>query len=168
LLDEQPDDHEMRLTRRRGACRRLAPACLAALALAACGGSSHPPSEQQTTQIKQVVRAYLSAQTAGDGAAACALLTAGAQTKLEDLVLSASNGLLKSRPSCADAVRLVSTVAGPTLMNALSSARIERVEAHGNQATAQVVDGGQFPAQQVTLDKSGGAWRVSGIPTLGQ
>jgi hypothetical protein len=115
-----------------------------------------------------VVRSYLNAQTAGDGQAACALLTAGAQTKLEDLVVSASNGLVKTRPSCADAVSLVSTVAGPTLMKALSNARIERVAAHGNQATAQVVDGGAFPAQKVTLEKSGDTWQVSGIPTLGQ
>jgi hypothetical protein len=162
------DDHEMWLTRPRSASPRLAAACLATLALSACGGSSHPASAEPTTQIKQVVRSYLNAQAAGDGQAACALLTAGAQTKLEDLIVSASNGLVKTRPSCADAVSLASTVAGPTLMKALSDARIERIEVQGNQATAQVVDGGQFPAQKVTLEKSGDTWQVSGIPTLGQ
>ena len=168
MLDEQLADHETRLTRPRSAGPRLAAGCLATLALAACGGSSHPPAEQPATQIKQVVRSYLSALSSGDGQAACALLTAAGQAKLENLIVSASNGLVKTRPSCADAVSLVSTVAGPTLMNALSGARIESIQVNGNQATAKVVDGGAFPAQQVTLEKSGGTWQISGIPTLGQ
>jgi hypothetical protein len=168
LLDEQLEDHEMRLTRPRSARRPLAAAGLATLALAACGGSSHPASEQPAAQIKQVVQSYLSAQASGDGQAACALLTAGGQAKLENLIVTASNGLVKTRPSCADAVSLVSTVAGPTVMKALNDARIESIQVHGNQATAKVVDGGAFPAQQVTLDKSGETWQISGIPTLGQ
>jgi hypothetical protein len=158
----------MRLTR-RSAFPRLASGCLAALALAACGGSSHPPSEQSATQIKQVARSYLNAQAAGDGEAACALLTAAAQSKLENLVVSLSNGLVKTQPSCADAVRLVSTVAGQTLMKQLSNAQIEHIKVNGNQATAQVVvGGGQVPPQQVTLERVHDTWQISGIPTLGQ
>ena len=144
-------------------------AWLLAVAVAGCGGG-HKPSDQQLIarqQVSQAVRTYLRAQTAGDGAAACALLTAGGQQQLTTLVTQASKGLLKVRPSCTDAVGLIRAIAGAKLLGALAQARVEHVQVTGTQATAQVVDGTQFPAQQVSLEKVGTAWKIAAVPGLG-
>jgi hypothetical protein len=152
--------------------RRTGPgatACLLALAIAGCGGGHRPANQQLLArqQITQTVRAYLRAQTAGDGPAACALLTAGAQQQLTTLVAQASKGLLKARPSCVDAVGLIRAIAGTKLLGALAQARVEHVQVSGGRATAQVVDGTQFPAQQVSLHKVGSAWKIGAVPGLG-
>jgi hypothetical protein len=95
------------------------------------------------------------------------MLTPAAQDKLIALVVKEGKGLITSRPSCSDAVRLVRLVAGAQLMQALAGARVEQVHVNGSTATAQVVDGGQFPPQKVTLEKTGGNWRIAGVPSLG-
>jgi hypothetical protein len=136
--------------------------------IAACGsshGGSQRPSDEQ--QIAQVVRSYLTAQTQGDGQTACSLLTSGGQRQLEALVVKRANGLISSQPSCTDAVSLVHSFAGSKLLNALSTARVERVEVNGGQATARVADGTAFAAQTVSLAKVGDAWRIAGVPGLG-
>jgi hypothetical protein len=71
------------------------------------------------------VRSDLKAWTAGDGQAACALLTAGGQQQLTALVMQASKGLLKTRPSCEDAVGLIRGLAGAKLFAALAQAPVE-------------------------------------------
>ncbi len=138
---------------------------LTAAALASCGGAHKKPSDAQ--QIKQALRSYIRAQAAGDGQTACALLTAGAQQQLITLVVKASKGLVTTRPSCVDAVGLVRAAAGQQLLGALDSARIEHVDVTGASASAEVVDGGQFPPQRVSLLRSHAAWRVAGVPGLG-
>lgn len=79
---------------------------LIAAAVGGCGGAHKPSSQQPIAQqqVTQTVRSYLRAQTAGDGQAACALLSAGGQQQLITLVMRASKGLLKASPSCEDAV----------------------------------------------------------------
>jgi hypothetical protein len=142
--------------------------CLAAgviaTVLAGCGGSAAPSNRQQITSV---LHSYLHAQADGDGQTACGLLSSSAQNELSTLVVKNSNGLVKSPPSCQDAVGLVRVVAGSTLLGALRAAQVERVEVNGTQATAQIVDGGEFPPQTVTLEKIGSAWKISGVPGLG-
>jgi hypothetical protein len=81
--------------------------------------------------------------------------------------MQASKGLLKTRPSCEDAVGLIRGLAGAKLLGALAQARAEDVQVTGSRATAQVVDGAQFPAEQVSLEKVGAAWKIAAVPGLG-
>jgi hypothetical protein len=61
----------------------------------------------------------------------------------------------------------VQSFAGSKLLNALSTARIGRVEVHGDAATAEVVNGSVLAPQTVSLAKVAGAWRIAGAPRLG-
>jgi len=140
-------------------------AAIVAIVAAACG-SSHTATPTEQQQVKQVVRSYLRAQTSGDGQAACSLLTDAAQRQLETLVLQAGKGLVTARPSCQDAVALVSAVAGAKLLNALSQAQIAQVRVQGNKATADVIDGTEFGQQRVSLQRSGSTWQIAGVPAL--
>jgi hypothetical protein len=142
---------------------------LIAAAVGGCGGAHKPSSQQPIAQqqVTQTVRSYLRAQTAGDGQAACALLSAGGQQQLITLVMRASKGLLKASPSCEDAVGLIRAIAGTKLLGALEHARVEYVQITGGRATAQVVDGTQFPSEQVSLQKVGKAWKIAAVPGLG-
>jgi len=137
--------------------------CCLAIAVSACGGG-HAVSAQQ--QVSAVLHSYLRAQAAGDGQAACALLTASGQQQLIALVVKEAKGLLSTRPSCQDAVGLIRAVAGAKLLDALSGAQVEQVQIHGQQASAIVADGLEFPPQRVTLQKAGGAWKISGVPGI--
>ena len=138
---------------------------IVAIAAAGCGSSRMAtPGEQQ--QVTQVLRSYLRAQTSGDGQTACSLLSNTAQRQLEALVLQAGKGLLRAPPSCQDAVGLVRAVGGAKLLNGLANAQISRVRVQGDKATAQVVDGTAFSPQQVSLQRSGSSWRITGVPAL--
>jgi len=150
---------------RSGACALV---LLLAALVAGCG-AGHKSSSQAAAkqQVTQAVRSYLQAQTAGDGQAACALLTAGGQQQLTTLVMQASKGLLTTRPSCQDAVVLIRAIAGTKVLDALKHASVEQVEVSGNTATAEVVDGTQLPNEQVSLQKVGTAWKIAAVPGLG-
>jgi hypothetical protein len=146
----------------------IALACLLMVLASGCGGthkSSAAASDQ--AQVSQVLESYLHAQAQGDGSTACALLGPAGQNQLIGLVMSAGKGLITSRPSCDDAVGLVSAVAGAQLLTALDHARVEQIRISGPTATAQVVDGTAFKPQQVRLQKSNGMWEITGVPTLG-
>jgi hypothetical protein len=143
----------------------LAAIVAAAVAVAGCGSSSKPaPSEPQ--QVEQVLRTYLSAQTSGDGQTACSLLTEGAKRELETVVLQAAKGLLPSRPSCQEAVAAVKAFAGAKLLDALAKAQIGQIRVQGDHATAEITDGTVFGHQQVSLQRSGGTWKIAGVPGL--
>lgn len=116
--------------------------------------------------MTQTVRSYLRAQVAGDGQAACALLTAGGQQELISLVMKAGKGLVTTRPSCEDAVSLVRAVAGAKILGALAQAGVEDVHIAGAGATALVTDGMAFPNEQVALQKVGPSWKISSVPGL--
>ena len=136
--------------------------------VAGCGGAH---KQQQVTQsdqqlVTQALRSYLHAQATGDGQTSCSLLTAGAQQQLIALVVKDAQGLITTKPSCVDAVRLVSEVAATPLLSALENAQIERVKVNGNTASAEVVDGTEFPPQQVALTKVGTAWSIAAVPQL--
>jgi hypothetical protein len=146
---------------------RIVAACLLAALAAGCG-SSHKPAApaDPAVQVNAVIHSYLNAQAQGDGATACGLLTPAAQKQLIDLVVADGKGLITSRPSCSDAVGLVHTFAGTQLLSAVENARIEQVQVSGDTATARVADGSTFKPQQVRLEKPGGTWKVTGVPSL--
>jgi hypothetical protein len=135
-----------------------------ALAAAGAGCGSHKQPEQQ--QVKDALQSYLRAQVAGDGQAACSLLTAGGQRQLIALAVKAGEGVIPTRTSCEDAVGLVRAVVGQQLLNALRNAPIENVQVRGAQATALVVVGIKT-AQKVSLVKSRTAWKIAAVPGLG-
>lgn len=137
-------------------------ACVLGVAVAGCGGSPAPSAQQQVTQV---LHSYLTAQAAGDGQTACALLTPAAQSQLIAAVVKAGKGLLSATTSCQDAVGLVRAVAGARALAALNSARIEQVQVHGDSATAEVAGGTVFGRQQVRLVKSS-TWMIDGVPGL--
>ena len=138
------------------------------VAAGGCGSSQKQPTAQQRQQIIEVLHSYLRAQTAGDGQAACSLLTNSAQRELEMLALQVGGGQITSQPSCQDAVGLVRAVAGKQLLDALSSAQIADVQVHSDSATAQILTGGAFGQQQVSLQRSGGSWKIDGVFGLAQ
>jgi hypothetical protein len=143
-------------------------AVLILAAVAGCGGGQKPLSpEQERQQIAHILHSYLHAQVSGDGQSACALLTSTAQSELTGIVLKYGRGVIKARPSCQYAVKLVQAVAGQKLLQALSAARIERIQVEGDRATARILDSGAFPPQQVSLQRSGNTWKIAGVPGLG-
>ena len=141
--------------------------CAFAVALAAallgCGATHRAPEQQQ---VKDVLRSYLRAQVAGDGQAACGLLTAGGQRQLIAVVVKAGKGVITTRPSCEDAVGLVRAVAGQRLLDSMRNARIENVQVRGARATALVVVGINT-SQKVSLVKSAAAWKIAAVSGLG-
>ena len=151
--------------------RRMSASVLTLVLLTACGSAHkpanepHKPSDEQL--VAQTLRSYLTAQAKGDGQAACALLTPGAQQQLVALVVKQAKGLITTRPSCVDAVHLVGEVAGARFLSAVANARIERVHVSGAAASAEVADGSEFAPQHVTLTKVGSAWLIAGVPKLG-
>jgi hypothetical protein len=144
--------------------RKCAAACLAASLVVGCGAAAPQPSERD--QVDTALHSYLRAQAEGDGTTACGLLTAGAQNQLIGLVVSAAGRLIATRPSCSDAVGLVGSVAGAKVASALEHARVTQIQLGGSRATAQVADGAAFRPQRVTLVKTGGSWKIAGIPAL--
>ena len=69
-------------------------------------------------------------------------------------------------PGWRQAVGPVHAVAGAKLLEALSKAEIAQVRVQGNSATAEVIDGTAFPSEQVTLQASGGTWKIAAVPGL--
>lgn len=142
--------------------RAVGAASVVAMVAAGCGGANKPTDQQQ---IEQVLHSYLSAQATGDGQAACALLSPSGQSELITLVMTQAKGLVTTRPSCQDAVGLIRTFAGQSLMSALQNATIRQVQVAGSTGSAEVIVATQA-AQRVTLEKSGTAWKISGVPGL--
>jgi hypothetical protein len=142
--------------------------CLLATFGAGCGASHKPAPEpaSDSAQVSAVLHSYLRAQAQGDGSAACRLLAPAGQHELIALVMTAGKGLITTRPSCADAVALAHAVAGAQLLSALQNAGVEQIHVGGTGATAQVVDGTSFKPQRVMLEKTGGSWKIAGVPGL--
>ncbi len=139
-------------------------ATLCVLVLAGCGGGSSAP-QSDAAKVKTTIGSYLAAQAAGDGTAACALLTPAGQRQLIGVVAKSSKGLV-TQPTCEDAVGLVRTAATPAQLTALEHADVSNVAVSGDRATADVSAGSGLPNGSVTLVRAGSAWLISGAPGL--
>lgn len=140
--------------------------CLVTILPAACGGARHKPASDPRAQVRQAVSSYLHAQSQGDGATACGLLTSTGQEELIAIVVKHGGSLITSRPSCTDAVGLVHAFGGAKLLGALASARVAQAKVTGSTATAEVIDGSVFGTQLVRLETSGGQWKIVAVPGL--
>jgi hypothetical protein len=145
----------VRLARVLRPLRRSIPAALAvascALPAAGCGSSS------QSDHARTVVKDFLSAAAKGDGAKACAQLTADAKKLLE----SATSA------SCERVIRELGSRT-PASQRAQVDQIDPKVSIHGSTATATyhgVTDGRQ--ERTITLQQVGGQWKISQLPSSG-
>jgi hypothetical protein len=148
--------------------RRLLATIVAMMALAGlaagCGDDPSPEDE-----VKDVVTGFFDDVADGDGAAACAKLTAGALDQLNQAAF-----LLQAPGSCREAVESVSRQLSGDDKDALHSADVNRAAVTGNRATVADADialelSGQStlfrnndPAP-LTLDKVGDDWKISSL-----
>ena len=114
-----------------------------------CGG----PSDQD--QIKQLVKEYVTAFAAEDGAKVCSLLTPESQRRIQ-----ASAGLLRGR-TCAETLKTVaqmSTKASPEQVKAFHAGRIV---VDGNEAGV-VIEPSNPGTKPTRLVKLNGKWLFDG------
>ncbi len=118
--------------------RLVGSAALVALALAGCGSSSSGSPEA-------TINSFLQASAAGDGAKACAQLTAAAQ---QQVVTGAS---------CEQGIKL----AGAAYRPIIKQIKVANLQVQGSAATGtSTLNGRAIAVFQLT--KSGGKWMISG------
>ena len=148
--------------------RRLLATVVTVLALAGvvtgCGDDTSAEDE-----VKDVVTGFFDDVADGDGAAACAKLTAAALDQLNQAAF-----LLQAPGSCREAVESVSRQLSGDDKDALHSADVNRAAVTGSRATVADADialdmSGQStlfrnndPAP-LTLDKVGDDWKISSL-----
>jgi len=145
--------------------------CLALVALAGCGGSgggsatpagsgtpgAASPADSAEAKVRAAVEGYLKALGRGDAVATC---EAFSERSREDI---ATFGLkkLKSRETCADAMRKLLVGQPGNRLKALGSARVLTVEVSGDSGNAKVT-GLDTP---IGVVREGAAWRILSQPT---
>jgi hypothetical protein len=130
----------------------VAPAlALVALAGAGCGGTS------QADQAKSVVTTFLTSAAKGDGAKACDQLSADARRLLESATSASCQKVVQELGSRTSASQRSSVdKIAPT------------VSIHGNTATATYRGvTGSRQLRTLTLEKVGGQWKISQLPSSG-
>jgi hypothetical protein len=119
--------------------------------LAACASTSVPAGPPEADRAAQaVVTAWLAALSAGDGDAACPLMTEAARAQLT------TN---QHAPDCAAAVRSMSAALGPAGRDQLRKASVGPVTLRGQQASAAVASG------TVALRQQDGRWLIDDLAT---
>ncbi len=128
--------------------RRVAPIvaalALTAVAVAGCGSSGSSGSPEQT------IRTFLSAAAAGDGATACAQLSAQAKAQVVQ------------GTSCEQGIKLGSALYGSTI----KQIKITGLKTEGSTASGTATLNGQATAT-FRLSKSGGKWLIVGEQRTG-
>ncbi len=144
--------------------RRLAVVVVAFSVLGACGGGTSPEDE-----VKEVVTGFFDDVADGDGAAACAKLTAAGVDQLNRAAF-----LLQAPGSCPEAIEAVNRQLSGDDKKALHSAEASAAQVDGNRATVADADislelSGQStlfrnndPAP-LTLEKVGDDWKISSL-----
>ena len=134
--------------------RAASAAAIAALALAGCG------DEEKRSDPEQVVAAateYAHAFGKGDGEAACARLTDGAQEEFTKRVSS-----LVGTRDCPEAVEKLQAVAGPNVTGPFQEAKASGPKVDGDSATVTLMAG--TGSEEVKLEKSDGEWLLTRAP----
>lgn len=139
---------------------------LAATAVGGCGGGGDgTPAPTEPQRVAHTVRAFLQAQSQGDTAKTCSLLTVGGRRQLVAVIRRATGGAAGGL-TCEDASGLVRVAAGTSVLTALATADVRGVRVRGAQATAVVVDGKVFGRRVVRLRRTTIGWRISAVPRL--
>ena len=109
--------------------------------------------------VRAAVTGFSKALGAGNGDAACDLLTRQARA---DLVKRAAS--LAGTRDCASAIGKIHAAAGAEVNAAFSSALVADVKVMDDTATARLIASGH-PAP-VSLAKEDGKWRLQGVPGI--
>jgi hypothetical protein len=140
----------------------LVAAVVAGLALAGCGGGSGAGAGGQVSDpaaVHTAVAAFTKAFGAGDGKAACTLMTPAAQAAFLKRVKS-----LTPVKDCAEAIAAVHGEAGAQVNIAFADATVGNVKVTGGSATATLTASGHSAVAK--LAKQGGAWKLTGVPGI--
>jgi hypothetical protein len=137
--------------------RRAASALVAVLLLAGCGGGEEGDGAPDPERVESAVTDYAHAFGAGDGDAACALLTPEARDEFTTRVAS-----LVGTRDCAAAVEKLQAVAGPNITGPFAEATVEGVEVDGDSARARLLAGAA--SEEVTLERRDGDWLLTKAP----
>jgi hypothetical protein len=124
--------------------------------LAGCGGGDRV---SDSDAVRATVTGFSKALGAGEGDAACDLLTRQAQA---DLVKRAAS--LAGTRDCAAVIAKLHDSAGGDVNAAFSSAIVADVKVMDDTATARLIASGH-PAP-VSLAKEDGEWRLTGVPGI--
>jgi hypothetical protein len=135
----------------RASYRWLALAVVTAVTVAGCGGSSSPAKPKRPADERaasQVVRHWLAAVAAGNGAVACGLMTKGYQARV----------VAGSTSTCAHALGAVAKSLTTAEKATLDQAEISRAKLSSGKMHVYVK--GEKGAAALT--KQGGHWLISG------
>jgi hypothetical protein len=143
----------------------IACACAAPIWVAACGGTSAGADEQG---VKQSMQRFLAAIGAGNGTAACQLVTPAGQQALAQQIATLTHA--SHKVSCEVIITDIAKLLPPGIKTGLQNARVEKVTIKGGTATVRGTDikasKGDLStfvnAQQPTkLQKVGAVWKVT-------
>ena len=132
-----------------------------AVALVGCGGGGGGSSSSSSDEndVRASATNFVKAFGAGDGKAACALMTPEAQAAFVKQV----GGPLHVN-DCPAAVAAAHGEAAAELNLDFTGASVTKVQVSGDSATATVKAGARsLPAK---LSKAGGAWKLTAVPGL--
>jgi hypothetical protein len=123
----------------------------------------HPPSGTDRLAISSIVRHYYAAASAGDGAAACSLLSSSiAGSVAEDYGQAPGPSYLQGGKTCKAVMSMLFRHFHEQLAEAITV-----VEVRVKRNDAQVVFGSRaMPASSIFLIRRGGSWKVQAL--LGQ
>ncbi|MEA2430548.1 MAG: hypothetical protein QOI19_1021 [Thermoleophilaceae bacterium] len=140
----------------------LMAAAVVALALSGCGGGSGGGGGggvSDPAAVRTAASEFSKAFGAGDGKAACALMTPDAQAAFLKRVK-----LLTPVKDCPEAVAAVHGEAGAQLNISFSDATVSNVKVAGDSATATLTASGHSAVAK--LSKQGSAWKLTGVPGI--
>lgn len=138
--------------------RRRAAVAAAAVLLAGCGGGGGQ-RVPDTDAASAAVLGFSKAFGAGNGAAACGLLTDAARTAFLKRVQT-----LVPTKDCAVALKKVHDEAGADVNQAFQTATVSNVKVNGGSATVTLTASGH--STPVGLAKQGSSWKLTGVPGI--
>jgi hypothetical protein len=156
----------MRAATRLNKILLIACACAASLLIAACGGGGGAGADEQG--VKQSMQRFLGAIGAGNGAAACQLVTPAGQQALAQQIATLTHS--SKQVSCEVIITQIAKLLPADIKTGLQNARVQKVTIKRGTATVRGTDikssKGNLStfvnAQQPTkLQKVGAVWKVT-------